>query len=118
MDLITPCWFMLTVRNRSEQKVARSLRAKGFQVFVPMQTARKRKSDRIKEWYRPRFATLLFCRFPLMHALYVLKTPGVFHINESGGTPTPIADSEIVKLEQIEEMWLQDTNSLKVNSWH
>ena len=98
-----PKWFLLRVRMNMERKVAISLCAKGFDVFLPMRVVRKQWSDRIKEYSTPLFANTLFCRFPLLqeHKLRVLKTPGVLSIQMRDGKSSPIPDAEIATLRRI-----------------
>ena len=102
-DLLRPEWFLLTVRSKSERTIARSLQAKGFEVFLPMHIVFRQWSDRTKGYSTPLFPCNLFCRFPplLEYELMVLKTPGVFSIDECGGSPRPIPDSEIDRLHRI-----------------
>ena len=81
--------------------MADALRAKGLEVFLPMQTVRRQWSDRVKIYSAPLFNCFLFCRFSLVHELMVLKTPHVFSIYECSGKPLPIPDGEIACLQRI-----------------
>ena len=102
-DPLKPEWFLLTVRFKSERSIARSLLAKGFEVFLPMHVVFREWSDRTRRYSTPLFPSRLFCRFPLLleHKLMVLNTPGVFSVYERGGRPQPIPDSEIGRLNRI-----------------
>jgi len=97
----TPQWFLLTVAAKRERTVAQALRAKGLEVFLPMHTVHRQWRDRVKIYSTPLFDCNLFCRFPLTHALMVLKTPNVFAIYECGGKSLPIPDAEIACLQRI-----------------
>lgn len=55
-------WFVIQVRPRYEKIVASVLRAKGYEEFLPLHTARRRWSDRTKELEVPLFPGYLFCR--------------------------------------------------------
>ena len=96
--LDTSNWFLLMVGSRQEKKVARALRMKGFEVFLPLYRARRQWSDRIKEVELPLFSCHLFARFRLRDELAVLKTPGVLSIYGAGNPPAPIPETEVDRL--------------------
>src|ERR1035438_442453 len=50
-----PQWFLLMVRRSSEAIIARSLQAKGFEVFLPMHIVVREWSDRTKRYSTPIF---------------------------------------------------------------
>jgi len=96
-----PPWFMVIVRSRSEHAVADLLRAKGYEVFLPLRKVRRQWSDRIRIQELPLFACNLFCRFEPNQALAVLKTSGVFSILEASGKPLPVPEKDIERLQKI-----------------
>lgn len=88
-------WFALQVRSQRENYVADQLRAKGYQLFLPLYTCRKRWSDRIKNLQLPLFPGYLFCRFDPYDRLPILKTPWLLRIVGFNHIPTPVDDEEI-----------------------
>ncbi len=88
-------WFALRVRSQRETAVASHLRAKGYEVFLPVSAFQKRWSDRIKKTDRPLFPGYLFCKFDLDNRLPVLKTPWLLQIVGLGRTPIPVDDEEV-----------------------
>jgi hypothetical protein len=103
-DAGKPQWFLVVVGSKQERKVAEGLRAKGYEVFLPMHTVRRQWSDRMKTYDEPLFHCHLFCRFSLTltnKGRMVLKTPGVLQIHPGGGRPLPIPDLEIERLRRI-----------------
>ena len=70
-------WFALTVAPRKEKVTAQTLRAEGFDEFLPLCSSTRRWSDRIKRLENPLFPGYVFCRFDLRDRQAVLKTPGV-----------------------------------------
>lgn len=94
-------WFALQVRSRHESGVAGFLESKGYELFLPLYTCRKRWSDRIKKVENPLFPGYLFCRFDPQERLPILKTPGVIQIAGYNRLPVPIEDSEIQALQAL-----------------
>src|SRR5689334_11923519 len=87
-------WYVLRTSSR-QIKVAHALRAKGFDVFVPMRRRRRQWADRIKVSTVPLFNSLVFCRFEPKDRIAVLSTPGVSQERERGGVPLEISEFEI-----------------------
>src|SRR6266446_4384964 len=56
-------WYALHVRTRFEKVVARNLRGKGYEEFLPLYSRTNRWSDRVKEIELPLFPGYVFCRF-------------------------------------------------------
>src|SRR5215813_57925 len=70
-------WYALYVRARFEKVVARNLRGKGYEEFLPLYRRYSRWSDRIKAIDVPLFPGYVFCRFNPHHRLPILTIPGV-----------------------------------------
>ena len=94
-------WFALQVKPRHEGMTAAALEAKGLEKFLPLQTMRRRWSDRVKTYEAPLFPGYVFCRFDAMCRLPILTTPGVSAVVGCGKKPEPIADEEISSLQTI-----------------
>lgn len=94
-------WFALQVRSRHESGVAGFLEAKGYELFLPLVTSRKRWSDRIKEIESPLFPGYVFCRFNVLERLPILKTPGVIQIVGYNRTPVPVEEVEISGIQAL-----------------
>ncbi len=94
-------WFALRVKPRHERTTAASLRAKGFDDFLPLYRARRAWSDRIKELDLPLFAGYVFCRFAPCQRLQVATTPGVSYVVGVGRTPVAVSDSELAAVRAI-----------------
>jgi transcription antitermination factor NusG len=94
-------WFALTVAPRKEKAAAETLRANGFEEFLPLYTAKRQWSDRVKKLEHPLFPGYVFCRFIPQQRQAVLKTPCVVSIVSFGKLPEPIEDSEIAALQAV-----------------
>jgi transcription antitermination factor NusG len=94
-------WFALQVRARHELGVARFLRGRGYDPFVPVYQLRKRWSDRIKLVEEPLFPGYLFCRLDLNNRLPVLATPGVIQIVGFNHAPIPVNEGEIDAIKSL-----------------
>ena len=94
-------WFALQVRTRHESGVASFLDTKGYEIFLPVYTSRKRWSDRVKNVETPLFPGYLFCRFDAQDRLPVLTTPGVIQIVGYNRLPIPVEESEIQAIQTL-----------------
>jgi transcription antitermination factor NusG len=88
-------WYALKVKPRFERAVVAHLRGRGYDPFLPIYTARRRWSDRVKSIELPLFPGYLFCQFDLNNRLPILTAPGVSFIVGIGNVPQPVADHEI-----------------------
>jgi transcription antitermination factor NusG len=96
-----PGWFALSVVPRKEKAVAKALRAKGFQDFLPLYVVRRKWSDRVKEVELPLFPGYVFCRFDPLRRLSVLKVAAVLSILGSRHEPEVIPEAEIAALQTV-----------------
>ncbi|HVW87652.1 MAG TPA: UpxY family transcription antiterminator [Bryobacteraceae bacterium] len=94
-------WFALAVVPRKEKITAQTLRAKGYEDFLPSYTVRRRWSDRMKNVEFPLFPGYVFCRFDAKVRLPILKIPTVMSVVGLGKTPEPIPDHEIGALQAV-----------------
>jgi transcriptional antiterminator RfaH len=94
-------WVALQVRPRSEKLVASALTFKGMEVFLPLYTARRRWSDRVKELQLPLFDGYVFCKLNLHYRMPALTIPSVIQFVGVGKTPVPIEESEINALQTV-----------------
>jgi transcription antitermination factor NusG len=95
-------WFALQTRMRYEEFVAKQLRGRGFEPFVPMYTSWRRWSDRTKEVSSPLFPGYVFCRFNPLNRLPILTAAGVIQVVGTGRNPTPIEDDEIAAIRRAD----------------
>jgi transcriptional antiterminator NusG len=94
-------WFALSVVPRKEKATAHTLRAKGYEDFLPMYSQRRRWSDRMKTVELPLFPGYVFCRFDPLERLPILKIDTVMSVTGLGRTPEPIPDGEIAALQTV-----------------
>jgi len=91
----TTLWYALHVRTRFEKVVARNLRGKGYEEFLPVYRRVNRWSDRTKEIELPLFPGYVFCRFNSSNRLPILTVPGVNAIVGMGKNLLPVEESEL-----------------------
>jgi transcription antitermination factor NusG len=95
-------WYAIHVRSKCEVVVSASLRAKGYEEFLPFYRAERCWSDRAKQLDLPLFPGYLFCRFDVADRLLpILTTPGVVSIVGVGKSPVPICNEEITGIQTI-----------------
>ena len=101
LDLAKHPWFALETRYRYEEFVAKQLRGKGYEPFLPVYKERRRWSDRFKEIEVPLFSGYLFCRFNVQNRLPVLTTAGLIQIVGAGKIPIPVDEEEIAAIQIV-----------------
>lgn len=92
-------WYAIRVRSQHEDSVARHLRVRGLESFLPLYKQQRRWSDRFKEIELPLFPGYVFCQFNPLNRLPVLTVPGVVHVVGTGKTPTRIEEEEIAAIQ-------------------
>jgi len=100
-EIPTPPWYAVRVQSRFEAVVSTTLRAKGYEEFLPLYRSTRRWSDRKKTLDLPLFPGYLFCRFPADRVLPILTTPGVVKILCAGKKLLPVLDEEITAVKRI-----------------
>jgi len=88
-------WYAIHVRTRFERAVARNLRAKGYEEFLPLFRRTSYWSDRKKEIELPLFPGYVFCRFNPLYRLPILMIPGVNSVAGIGKTLMPVEEREL-----------------------
>ena len=88
-------WYALKVKPRFERSVVAHLRGRGFDPFLPVYTAKRRWSDRVKSIELPLFPGYLFCQFDLNNRLPILTAPGVNFIVGIGKAPQAVTEPEM-----------------------
>ena len=94
-------WFAVHTRTTHEKRVGSLLGYQNYECLLPLYTARRRWSDRIKEVELPLFPGYVFCRFELHTRQPILKTPSVLGIVGVAGKCIPIDDSEIAAIQRV-----------------
>ena len=94
-------WYAIRVKAQFENVTSRTLRAMGFDEFLPMCRSVRRWSDRVKELEMPLFPGYLFARFDKRDPYRVLNSPGVVHVISAGKEPIPIDPAELDSIRAI-----------------
>jgi transcription antitermination factor NusG len=87
-------WYALRVKPRFEKVVARNLRGKGYEEFLPLYRHPSRWT-KTKEIDLPLFSGYLFCRLDPNNRLPILIIPGVDFIVGVGKRIVPVDESEL-----------------------
>ncbi len=94
-------WYALYTRHQHEKNVARSLRSKGLEVFLPLYTAVHRWKDRDKTLSLPLFPCYIFLQNPSERWQSILAIPGVHSVVGFAKRPATIAVAEIEAIQRI-----------------
>jgi transcriptional antiterminator NusG len=97
-------WFALQVVPRCEQKVAKLLEYKGYELLLPTYQVSRRWSDRLKVLNFPLFPGYLFCCIRSVSCGLIRSTPGVIRIVGTRGNPSPICDQEMNAVRRIADL--------------
>jgi transcription antitermination factor NusG len=100
-------WYALHTRHQHEKTAARILQSKGYEIFLPLYTARHKWQDRIKQLALPLFPGYVFVREGSQGWLQILTTPGVCRVVAYAGRPAAIPFSEIEGVRRIVESALR-----------
>ena len=112
-------WLAIYTRHQHEKLAAQCLTYKGFEVFLPVYTAHRRWSDRVKELSLPLFPGYLFLRAGPAHRLPILTTPGVAGVVGFAGAHAIVSDLEIesVRRALVKDAHIEPYPFLKVGDW-
>jgi transcription antitermination factor NusG len=94
-------WLAIYTRHQHEKLASEDLAYKGFEVFLPVYTALRRWSDRVKEITLPLFPGYVFLRGGLPQPLLILTTPGVVGLVKFAGVPAIVSDMEIETVRRV-----------------
>lgn len=88
-------WYAVHVRSKAEKAVARGIREKGYEDFLPLYRSARRWSDRITRVDEPLFPGYVFCRADPVQRPLIITTPGIIRIVSFGDKPAIIPNREI-----------------------
>jgi len=94
-------WYGIRTRSNHENVAATVLSGNGYQPYLPIYRARRRRADSVVESELPLFPGYLFCRFDAKKRLAVLMTTGVISVLGFGKEPMPIPDEEIEAVKAV-----------------
>jgi len=88
-------WCAVYTRHQHEKSIEEMLKAKGFEVFLPLYESTRRWKDRRKVLSLPLFPCYVFVRGAHERRLPVLTTPGVHMIISRGERVATVPEEEI-----------------------
>ena len=94
----TPHWYALYTNPRHEKVVARQLKERCVENFLPLYRTWHRWKDRRKRVELALFPGYLFVRIEEQDKLQVLKTPGAVNLVSFNGKLAPLPEPEIEAL--------------------
>jgi transcription antitermination factor NusG len=97
-DQQSRCWLAAYTRSRHEQQVARQLKQKEMEYFLPSYERLARWSDRIKRVPTPLFPGYVFVNVSHAERVAVLETAGVVELVSRAGQAVPLSQQEIDRL--------------------
>lgn len=96
-------WYALYTRPRHEKAVCTALKAKGFEVFLPLYAALRQWKDRTKVIMLPLFSCYVFIQGCFERHFDIVTTAGIHGFVCSAGSPARIPMAEIDSIRQVAE---------------
>lgn len=97
-------WYAIRTKSRFEKTVAMSVRAKGYEVLLPLYRDPRRWGGRNCEVELPLFSGYVFASFDPRRRLPILQTPGVVQIVGAQEGPWPMDSREIENIGRVVEL--------------
>lgn len=94
-------WYAVRVKYRFEASVSSHLRENGYETLVPLYSARRRWSDRMKTVSTPLFPGYVFCQFDSGSLRPVHSVPGVTGIVSFGRKLAEVDATELSALRSV-----------------
>ena len=88
-------WYAVYTAPRAEKKVAERFVQEGIENYLPIQTVKRRWSDRIKEVQVPVVNGYIFVHISTTDFVKVVKVYGALAFVREGGQPVPIPDKQM-----------------------
>jgi transcription antitermination factor NusG len=111
MNNVTQEWFAVQVRTGREHVAAHHMRSRGYHVFLPCYTERRRWSDRFKDVECALFAGYVLCLIDGEVVAKLITSPGVIRVVSDGQRPAAIPHEEIEAIRRLVE------TGMKVEPW-
>ena len=91
-------WYAVYTAPRAEKKVSERFTQAGIEHYLPMQTVKRRWSDRVKEVLVPVVNGYIFVQIPVTYFLKVTAIYGAIAFVREGGQPVAIPDNQLEAL--------------------
>jgi transcription antitermination factor NusG len=96
-------WYVVWAESRAEKRVAQRLEARGFDVWLPTTTQKRRWSDRWQEVSLPLFPGYLFASPGAVGYVPLLRIPGVLTLVKRGLAPAALSPAYVAQLKSVVE---------------
>jgi transcription antitermination factor NusG len=93
-------WYAAYTCANHEKRVTAQLEQRSLEHFLPLYESVRRWKDRRVRLHLPLFPGYVFVRLALKDRLQLLQVPGVVRLVGFNGTPTPLADEEVARLQR------------------
>jgi transcription antitermination factor NusG len=92
-------WYAIRTRSNHERVASIVLRGKGYDPYLPLYRAQRRKTEGLGEY--PLFPGYVFCRFDVKKRLPIVTTTGVISVLGVGREPMAIPEDEIEAVKAV-----------------
>jgi len=91
-------WYAVYTAPRAEKKVSERFKLEGIEHYLPIQTVKRRWSDRIKEVEVPVVSGYIFVRIRYAESVKVTNVYGALSFVREGGKPVAIPEAQLTRL--------------------
>ena len=91
-------WYAVYTAPRAEKKVSERFVQEGIEHYLPIQTVKRRWSDRIKEVEVPVVSGYIFVRIRYAESVKVTNVYGALSFVREGGKPVAIPEAQLTRL--------------------
>jgi len=92
------CWYAVYTAPRAEKKVSERFKQEGIDYYLPLQTVKRRWSDRMKAVEVPVVNGYIFVHIPTTDYKKVTNIYGALSFVREGGKPAVIPDNQLTRL--------------------
>ncbi|WP_297335305.1 UpxY family transcription antiterminator [Algoriphagus sp.] len=96
-------WYVMYTSSRSEKKVAKRLKEKGWEVYLPLVTELRQWSDRKKKVERPLFNGYVFVKTQRNQLWECLQEPGAVKFVHFSGQHATVREEDLDTIKRIVE---------------
>ena len=99
LEYLEPRWYAAYTSANHEKRVAEQLAVREVEHFLPQYSSVRRWKDRRVTLLMPLFPGYVFVRLALRNRFQVVQIPGVVHLVSFNGHPAPLAEEDILAMQ-------------------
>lgn len=94
-------WFVLYTKANAEKKVAKRVKRRGLETYLPLHTVKRKWSDRVKLVDVPLFQSYVFVKCVQEELFSILEVRGMAYVVFQDKKPAVVMDEEIEAIKEF-----------------